>query len=117
MGTAMGDRRTPQPLVPVPKCCKIGCRPVLIIPGAYNHFMERLNKVLAHAGVGSRRHCDALIVTGRVSVDGRVIRELGTRADPETQKISVDGQAIREERHVYWLVNKPRGYLSTNRDP
>src|SRR5437868_1834379 len=79
--------------------------------------MERLNKVLAHAGVGSRRHCDELIATGRVSVDDNVVRELGTRVDPETQTIAVDGEPIREERHVYWLVNKPRGYLSTNYDP
>ncbi|MBY0527753.1 MAG: rRNA pseudouridine synthase [Gemmataceae bacterium] len=78
--------------------------------------MERLQKVLAHAGVGSRRHCEDLITAGRVSVNGRVVRELGTRVDAE-QKISVDGQMIRAERHVYWLVNKPRGYLCTNRDP
>jgi 23S rRNA pseudouridine2605 synthase len=79
--------------------------------------MDRLNKVLAHAGVGSRRRCDELIATGRVAVDGHAVRELGTRVDPETQAITVDGEPIREERHVYWLVNKPRGFLSTNRDP
>jgi 23S rRNA pseudouridine2605 synthase len=78
--------------------------------------MERLNKVLAHAGIGSRRHCEELIVAGRVSVDGRTVRELGTRVEPE-QKIEVDGQPIHAERSVYWLVNKPRGYLCTNHDP
>jgi 23S rRNA pseudouridine2605 synthase len=79
--------------------------------------MERLNKVLAHAGLGSRRYCERLINAGRVSVDGRVVHELGTRVDPTKQKVAVDGQPIRLERHVYWLVNKPRGYLCTNRDP
>jgi 23S rRNA pseudouridine2605 synthase len=79
--------------------------------------MQRLNKHLAHAGVGSRRHCDDLIMAGRVAVDGRVVRELGSRVDPARQHVTVDGQPLRAERPVYWLVNKPRGYLSTNLDP
>jgi 23S rRNA pseudouridine2605 synthase len=79
--------------------------------------MDRLQKVLAHAGVGSRRHCEELILRGRVSVDGRTVRELGTRVDPDEQKIAVDGTPVRAEQHVYWLVNKPRGYLCTNYDP
>jgi 23S rRNA pseudouridine2605 synthase len=78
--------------------------------------MERLHKLLAHAGVGSRRQCEALIASGRVTVDGRVVRELGTKVSPEA-KIAVDGQSVHAERLVYWLVNKPRGYLCTNRDP
>ncbi len=78
--------------------------------------MERLQKILAHAGIGSRRQCEDLITAGRVSVDGRTVRELGTRVDPG-QKIAVDGQAIKTERLVYWLLNKPRGYLCTNHDP
>jgi 23S rRNA pseudouridine2605 synthase len=78
--------------------------------------MERLNKFLAHAGVGSRRHCDDLILHGRVSVNGRTVRELGTRIE-EGQQVSVDGQPLKVERTVYWLVNKPRGYLCTNHDP
>jgi 23S rRNA pseudouridine2605 synthase len=78
--------------------------------------MERLNKFLAHAGVGSRRHCETLIATGRVSVDGKTVRELGTKVNPD-QRVAVDGQPIRAERFVYWLVNKPRGYLCTNHDP
>jgi 23S rRNA pseudouridine2605 synthase len=79
--------------------------------------MERLQKILAHAGVGSRRQCEDLITAGRVTVNGAVVRELGTRVDAAQQKIAVDGQAIHAERPVYWLVNKPRGYLCTNRDP
>jgi 23S rRNA pseudouridine2605 synthase len=79
--------------------------------------MERLNKYLAHAGVGSRRHCDDLILHGRVRVGGRVVRELGTKVDPGREQVSVDGQPLRGERPVYWMVNKPRGYLCTNHDP
>lgn len=78
--------------------------------------MERLNKVLAHAGVGSRRHCDELIAAGRVRVDGRVVRELGAKIEPGLD-IRVDDQPIHAESRVYWLVNKPRGYLCTNHDP
>jgi 23S rRNA pseudouridine2605 synthase len=78
--------------------------------------MERLNKFLAHAGVGSRRHCEALILAGRVSVDGQTIRILGTKVEPE-QQVCVDGQPLRAEKPVYWLVHKPRGYLCTNHDP
>src|SRR5262245_55231989 len=79
--------------------------------------MERLNKYLAHAGVASRRQCDALIGSGHVSIDGQTVRDLGTRVDPEKQTVAVDGQAVRAERPVYWLVHKPRGYLCTNFDP
>jgi 23S rRNA pseudouridine2605 synthase len=79
--------------------------------------MERLNKLLAHAGIASRRQCEALINAGRVTVDGRVVHDLGTKVDSGKQRIAVDGQPVRAERHVYWLVNKPRGYLCTNRDP
>jgi 23S rRNA pseudouridine2605 synthase len=79
--------------------------------------MERLNKFLAHAGLGSRRHCEELIVRGRVAVDGQVVRELGTKVDPDQQEVVVDGQPLHVERPVYWLVHKPRGYLCTNHDP
>jgi 23S rRNA pseudouridine2605 synthase len=79
--------------------------------------MERLNKFLAHAGVGSRRHCDEMILHGRVSIDGEVVRELGTKLEPGKQQVCVDGKPLRAERPVYWLVHKPRGYLCTNHDP
>ena len=78
--------------------------------------MDRLNKYLAHAGLGSRRHCEDLISAGRVSINGKVVRELGTRVD-DGHKVFVDGQEIHGEHTVYWLVNKPRGYLCTNSDP
>src|SRR5437762_2374015 len=78
--------------------------------------MDRLNKYLAHAGLGSRRHCEKLILSGRVSIDGRVVKDLATRVAPE-QDVHVDGEPIHAEKFVYWLVHKPRGYLCTNHDP
>jgi 23S rRNA pseudouridine2605 synthase len=66
--------------------------------------------------LGSRRGCEELILRGRVTVDGQVIRELGTRVDPAS-RIAVDGEAIRLEPMVYFAVNKPEGYVSTNFDP
>jgi 23S rRNA pseudouridine2605 synthase len=79
--------------------------------------MERLNKYLAHAGVGSRRHCDELIVAGRVKVDGVAVTDLGLKINPETHKVSVDDHPVKAEKAVYWAVNKPVGYLCTNHDP
>src|SRR5579864_2794918 len=78
---------------------------------------ERLQKILAHAGIGSRRKSEELIVAGRVSIDGQAVRELGAKVDPDEHEIAVDGEPIQAERAVYWLVNKPRGYLCTNHDP
>jgi 23S rRNA pseudouridine2605 synthase len=78
--------------------------------------MERLNKYLAHAGVGSRRYCEQLILKGRIRVDGQVVRELGTKVEAG-QQVAVDDQPLNAERLVYWLLNKPRGYLCTNHDP
>lgn len=79
--------------------------------------IDRLQKVLAHAGIGSRRACEEVILQGRVTVDGQVVRELGSKVDPENSKIFVDGQRIYPERMVYFAVNKPKGYVSTNNDP
>ena len=77
----------------------------------------RLQKVLARAGLGSRRACEALILAGRVRVDGKAADQLGTRVNPATQDIVVDGERITTERAEYYLLNKPRGYLCTNHDP
>src|SRR3954469_18802479 len=79
--------------------------------------MERLNKYLAHAGVGSRRQCDALVQAGRVAVNGTRISEPGTQVNPETDKVSVDDTPVRAEKPTYWLFHKPRGVLCTNFDP
>ncbi len=77
---------------------------------------ERLNKFLAHAGFGSRRQVEDLIRAGRVSLNGKTVQELATRVEPG-QKITVDGEPVKAERHVYYIVNKPKGYLCTNFDP
>jgi 23S rRNA pseudouridine2605 synthase len=77
----------------------------------------RLQKVLAAAGVGSRRACEELIAAGRVSVNGRVVTELGTRVDPATAVVSVDGNRIKtRDDLVYLALNKPRGVLSAMSD-
>jgi len=79
---------------------------------------QRLQKLLAAAGVASRREAEEIIGAGRVAVDGRVITELGAKADPEESVITVDGRPVnlRPEK-VYILLNKPRGCTSTTRDP
>jgi 23S rRNA pseudouridine2605 synthase len=78
---------------------------------------DRLQKVLAAAGLGSRRQCEDLITTGRVEVDRKVVTQLGTRVDPAAQDIRVDGESLSLGRRVYYAVNKPKGVVSTNRDP
>ena len=77
----------------------------------------RLQKVLAAAGVGSRRHCEELIGAGRVEVDGQVVRRFGARVDPSSAIIRVDGKRIpASEKLVYLALNKPAGVLSTMSD-
>lgn len=79
---------------------------------------QRLQKILAQAGVASRRAAEKLISEGRVAVDGRVVSELGAKADPQRQEITVDGQPLpRREVLQYWLVHKPMGVVSTVDDP
>jgi 23S rRNA pseudouridine2605 synthase len=79
---------------------------------------DRLQKILAAAGLGSRRKCEQWIREGRVSVDGQVVIELGTCADPATQRVALDGRVIPKTpvRRVYIALNKPRGYASTLAD-
>jgi len=77
---------------------------------------ERLQKLLAAAGVASRRAAEAWIRDGRVSVDGRVAK-LGDGADPARQRVAVDGKPLVIARHEYWIAHKPRGVLTTTRDP
>lgn len=77
----------------------------------------RLQKFLASTGLGSRRHCEEYIETGRVTVDGDEVIELGAKIDPETQVICVDGERVRLQPKRYYLLNKPSGFLCTNNDP
>ena len=79
---------------------------------------ERLQKVIAAAGVCSRRKAEELILAGRVQINGKVVTELGTKADPARDHIKVDGKLLRgPERHRYYVVNKPKGYVTTLSDP
>lgn len=78
---------------------------------------KRLQKIVSQAGIASRRAAEKMILEGRVRVDGQVVRELGTKVDPAAHTILVDGKKIAgEEQHVYLLLNKPKGYLSTAKD-
>lgn len=80
--------------------------------------MERLQKVLANAGVASRRACEVMILAGRVSVNGQIVTELGTKVEPGRDAVSVDGKPlVSAPSPVYIMVNKPSGYVSTVRDP
>jgi 23S rRNA pseudouridine2605 synthase len=79
---------------------------------------ERLQKIIAAAGIASRRKSEELITGGLVSVNGQVVTELGTKADPESDHIRVNGKLLHgAERHVYLLMNKPKGYVTTLKDP
>jgi 23S rRNA pseudouridine2605 synthase len=77
----------------------------------------RLQKVLAAAGLGSRRRCEELITEGRVEIDRRVVTELGSRVDPVQQEIRVDGEPLPRPKRQYLMLNKPMGVISTARDP
>ncbi len=78
---------------------------------------ERLQKVLASAGLASRRHCEEYILDGRVTVDGKTVRVLGIKVDPETQQVCVDGERVKIERKRHFIVHKPPGVHCTNADP
>lgn len=84
-------------------------------------MQERLQKLIAQAGIASRRGAEELISSGVVTVNGKVITELGTKADPETDHIKVNGKLIntklRNKETVHILLNKPKGYLSSAADP
>ena len=80
--------------------------------------MERLQKILSQAGIASRRASEQLMIDGRVTVNGKTVLELGTKADASHDDIRVDGRRIKiPDRHLYLLVNKPRGYVTTRSDP
>jgi len=79
---------------------------------------ERLQKILAHAGVASRRKAEELILAGKVKVNGKLVTKLGAKADPEHDHIKVNNKLLQPPRnHVYLVLNKPHGYVTTVTDP
>jgi 23S rRNA pseudouridine2605 synthase len=87
-------------------------RPSAVISG-----QQRLNRVLAAAGLGSRRDVEQLIIDGRIEVDGKTVTDLAMKVDPKVSEIEFDGTTLRNHRPVYYALNKPSGVLSTNHDP
>jgi len=79
--------------------------------------MERLQKVLAQAGVASRRKCEEIIAAGRVTVNDEVVTELGVKVDPAEDDIKVDGRSIRSEQKMTILLHKPKGVITSVTDP
>lgn len=73
--------------------------------------LQRLHKLMAACGVGSRRACEEIIAQGRVQVDGRVVTQPGTQVDPEAHKVKVDGELLRPDPPLHFLLNKPRGAI------
>jgi 23S rRNA pseudouridine2605 synthase len=81
-------------------------------------MQERLQKILSQAGIASRRESETIIQEGRVAVNGVVVTELGTKADPDTDSITVDGKELSiDEKRVYLVLYKPVGYMTTMKDP
>ena len=78
--------------------------------------MERLQKILANAGVASRRKCEELIAAGKVTVNGEVVKELGAKADPAVDTITVSGKPIKCEDKIYVMFNKPKGVITSVSD-
>ncbi len=79
--------------------------------------VERLQKILARAGVASRRAAELLVTGGHVRVNGRIVTELGSKADAKRDRVEVDGRRVVTERHVYVVLHKPRGVVTTLSDP
>jgi len=87
-------------------------RPLIVDDG-----LERLQKVLAAAGLGSRRNCEELITAGRVEVDRKTVTQLGTRIDPLKAEVRVDGEKLPNPKRVVYMLHKPVGVVTTNYDP
>ncbi|MCM2358471.1 MAG: rRNA pseudouridine synthase [Geobacteraceae bacterium] len=81
-------------------------------------MLERLQKILSRAGVASRREAETIITAGRVAVNGKVVTELGSKADPDKDRITLDGKPVRlKAERIYLLLYKPAGYVTTLKDP
>jgi 23S rRNA pseudouridine2605 synthase len=79
--------------------------------------MERLQKVLAAAGLASRRKCEEIITQGRVTVNGKAVTELGAKVDPANDEIVVDGKRIAQQQKIYLALHKPKGVITSAKDP
>ena len=79
--------------------------------------MERLQKYIASCGVASRRKAEELITEGKVQVNGRKVTELGVKINPQKDKVKVNGQLLAQEKPVYYLLNKPKGVITSVSDP
>lgn len=79
--------------------------------------MIRLQKILADAGIASRRAAEQFITAGRVTVNGKAVSQLGAKADPERDRIAVDGDPVKIKRKIYLALHKPKGVLCTRKDP
>lgn len=111
MKTRPKDRgRRPRPNAP-PRAL---APPVAEAAAAPSPGLVRLNKVLAERGVGSRRHCDTLIAGGSVRVNGKVVRELGSKVDPEADRIEVDRKTLSSVNRVVYALHKPAGVVCTS---
>lgn len=80
-------------------------------------MLERLQKIISQAGIASRRESEKIILEGRVSVNGKIVTELGTKVQPKKDRIKIDGKLITAEQNVYILLYKPKGVMSTRQDP
>ncbi len=76
----------------------------------------RLNKFLSESGVCSRRAADELITQGRIEINGKVVTELGIKISPDKDRVTFDGEPVRKAKHVYYVFNKPFGYITTAND-
>ena len=76
----------------------------------------RLNKYISEAGIASRRKAEELIEQGRVSVNGKIIKKLATIVDPENDTVQVDGERLKQQKKLYFLLNKPKGVITTTKD-
>ena len=79
--------------------------------------LVRLQRFLSQSGVASRRAAEKLMLEGVVKVNGKVASELGTKVDPAKDAVTVHGRRVRPEEHLYWMLNKPKGYVTTTADP
>ncbi|WP_394160524.1 pseudouridine synthase [Galactobacter valiniphilus] len=115
---AFADERFGLDLGPVKRRRRGPSKRVTATPRVQNEDGERLQKVMAHAGVASRRVCEEMIETGRVEVNGEIVRELGVRVKPDVDTVHVDGVRLQlNEDMTYFVFNKPAGVVSSMKDP